>query len=175
MMVVGALAGYVSAVQTLSHSGTRVLAEDAHWRQVLVDAKDPYALYALGHFMQDQVLPPQNSTRLYERSVDDDGKSLRSECSYVLAGPAPQARWWSVGLGAAGGAAGAAGISARDVILTGDDQLTLHISKHPLPGNWLAMPDLGNMRVSLVLNEVYAASKGLKPMQLPSIQKLGCE
>ncbi|MDE2383055.1 MAG: DUF1214 domain-containing protein [Alphaproteobacteria bacterium] len=167
----GAVVGYLTGVNALSRSGQ--VAADGKWMQGRVDPKNPNALYALGHFRQDGLLPPANGALFYTRLVDDDGNSLRSSCSYQLSGPQPAARWWSVSAGdVAGGKA--ASFSARDAVLTSDDQLNLALTRRAAPGNWLALPDVGTLRVALVIDEPYPTPKG-GAVPLPSIKKLGCE
>jgi hypothetical protein len=173
ILVLGAVAGYISAQQALGRAGLQSVPDEPNWQQVVVSPKDPYAVYAIGHFQVDGFLPPPTSAHVYVRKVDDDGNSLRSECAYNLVGAAPQSRWWIVKVGNSSDAGNT--LSARDAILSGTDQLQIGIAKHAMPGNWLVMPPLSGVQLSLVMNEPYPLAKNAKPMPLPALKKMECE
>jgi hypothetical protein len=173
ILVLGAVAGYISAQQALGRAGLAPVVDEPYWQRVVVNPKDPYAVYAIGHFQVEGFLPPPTSANVFVRKVDDDGNSLRSECAYKLLGAAPQSRWWIVKLGNSSDDGNV--LSARDAILSGTDQLQIGIAKRPTPGNWLVMPQLGNLQLSLVMNEPYPLVKNAKPAPLPALKKLECE
>ncbi len=174
MLVAGAVAGYVTALQALGHAGTGPAPGNANWTQGIVNPKDAYAVYALGHFRNDGLLPPPHATLYFTRLADDEGNGLRGNCSYEVSGPAPQARWWFVSAGAPAAPATAVAFTAGNAVLAGDDTLKLSISRRPSPGNWLAAPDVGAMQVTLVMNELYIQSKNYK-LVLPALKRLACE
>jgi hypothetical protein len=172
-LVLGAVAGYISAQQSLSRYGLKPVADEPHWQQAVVNPKDPYMVYAIGHFIVDGFLPPPTSAQIYTRKTDDDGNSLRQECSYTLVGLAPQSRWWTVKVGNAAQSMNM--LSARDAILSGTDQLQIGISRRQTPSNWLPMPQTNPIELSLVMNEPYSLAKNAKPSPLPSLKKVECE
>jgi hypothetical protein len=174
IMVAGCVVGYVTALQALGHAGTGPAPGNENWTQGIVNAKDTYAVYALGHFREDGLLPPPRSTMYFSRVKDDEGNSLRGNCAYEVSGPAPQARWWSISAEAAGQAANGTAFTAGNAVLANDDSFKLALSRKPMAGNWLAPPDVGAMQVLLVLNEPYAPAKNTK-LALPNVKRLGCE
>ncbi len=173
LLVLGVVVGYVSAQQSLGRAGLAPVADEPQWQQAVASPKDPYVIYAIGHFISDGFLPPPTSAQVYVRKTDDDGNSLRSDCAYSLVGAVPQARWWAVKIGTV--APNVKMLSARDAILSSTDQLQIGIAKHQTPGNWLAMPQTSPIELSLVLNEPYALAKNAKRLPLPALKKIECE
>ncbi len=170
-LLVGAVVGYLTGVNALGRAGQTSV--DGKWMQGVVNAKDASALYAIGHFRQEGRLPPSHTALYFTRTVDDDGGALRSGCTYELNGPQPAARWWSITIEPPGGGVKTT-FTARDAVLSGDDQFTLALSRRASPGNWLAVPDIGTLQVALVLNEPYPLTKA-STLVLPGIKRLGCE
>ncbi len=174
VLVAGVVAGYVTGLQSLGRAGQQPVAGGSKWTQELVNPKDTYALYAVGHFRSNGLLPPSRAAHYYERETDDDGGGLRGSCTYQLSGHEPAARWWSISVAPAGQSSPSASFTARDAVMTSDDELSVAISRRAAPGNWLQVPDSGNLRVMLVLNEPYAVGKTPAP-PLPSLKKVSCE
>jgi hypothetical protein len=171
ILLVGAVIGYLTGINALGRAGQASV--DGKWVQGLVNAKDAYALYAIGHFRQEGSLPPSHAVLYFTRLVDDEGNGLRSGCVYKLSGPQPPARWWSISASAPGGGPHAT-FAARDAVLTADDQFSLAISRRAAPGNWLAIDDVGNLQIALVMNEPYPLAKSAK-LVLPNVKRMGCE
>ena len=174
LMIAGAVAGYVTALQALGHAGTGPAPGHDRWTQGIVNPKDAYTIYALGHFHIEGFLPPPHATLYFTRAADDDGNALRSSCIYQLSGPAPQARWWFFSAGPLGDSASASSFSAGQAVLNADDGLSLAIGRKPQPGNWIAPPDSGKMQITLVMHEPYAQMKSYK-LVLPGVKRLGCD
>lgn len=174
VLVAGAVAGYVAGVQSLGRAGQHAVGEGGRWKQETTDPKDPWLVYALGHFRSMGQLPPGRETAFYTRDIDDDGSELRSSCTYALNGQEPQARWWSVSAMAASEPQKTISLTAGDAVLTGEKELKVTISKRMQPGNLLLVPDFGSMRVALVMNAPYPPGKDDK-VTLPSLKKAACE
>ena len=174
VLVAGAVAGYVAGVQSLGRAGQHSVGDGGLWAQETTDPKDPWLVYALGHFRSLGLLPPGRETAYYVRDADDDGSALRSSCTYFLSGPEPQARWWSVNAMSGSNPQNRISLTAGDAMLTGEKELKVTISRRMQPGNILLVPDLGAMRVTLVLNAPYPPAKDSK-FTLPSLKKGTCE
>jgi hypothetical protein len=174
VLVAGAVAGYVTALQALGHAGTSQAVENNKWMTSRVDEKDSHAIYALGHFRNEGFLPPPRTTLYFTRLQDDEGSSLRGDCAYEISGPALQARWWSVIAAPASSPAMAKAFTAGNAVLPADDSLRITLSRKAYPGNWLQPPAGNTLRVSLVLNEPYVAAKSFK-LVLPQLKRLACE
>jgi len=173
-LVAGIAGGYITAMQALSHAGTSPAADGSNWLQETVNPKDPYNIYAIGHFKSEGTLSPPRGAQLYSRLSDDDGKALRGDCSYRLSGPAIPARWWAVNAVAVGGAEQVASSSAADTLITGDGRLDISLSRRAAPGNWLVIPNATNLKVTLTIYE--ATDKDKKgAVSLPTLSKVSCE
>ena len=173
-LVAGIAAGYITGLQALSRAGSLPVADNGKWQQELVNPKDAYAIYAVGHFEAQGTLPPPHDSQLFSRDSDEDGKSLRGDCIYLMSGAAPAARWWAVSVGPVGAMADAVSTNAADVIITGDERLNITLSHRLASGNWLAMPDATNVKVTLALHEPYDKSKK-GSANLPTLTKVSCE
>jgi hypothetical protein len=172
VLLCGAVVGYLTGVNSLSRAGQ--IPADGKWMQGAVNAKDPFALYAIGHFRQEGSLPPSHAALYFTRAVDDEGNGLRSTCTYQLSGHQPAARWWSISAGPAGHGVGQASFTARDAVLSSDDGLELAISRRAAPGNWLEIDDFGAMQITLVMDEPYPIGKAGK-LSLPALKRMVCE
>jgi len=173
VLVAGAVAGYVAGVQSLGRAGQYTV-DKTSWKREITDPKDPWLVYALGHFRSQGLLPPGRETAYYVRDTDDDGQGLRTSCSYLLSGQEPAARWWSVNAMSEAAPGDRISLAAGDAILTGQKELKVAISKRMQPGNLLLVPDFGVMRVTLVMNAPYPPDKN-GPAPLPGLKKASCE
>ena len=174
ILLAGVAVGYVTGLQALGEASRTSVGSNSKWTQERINPKDTYAIYAVGHFLSNGLLPPERGMSYYTRTADEDGNGLRSSCTYQLSGPEPRARWWSVRAAPSGNPGAAVTFSARDAILSGDDNFTLSISHRTQPGNWLAVPDFGAMQVFLVLNEPYPLAKD-ETLKLPLLKRIACE
>ncbi len=173
-LVAGVAGGYISAMQALSRAGTAASPDGSKWVQELVNPKDPYSIYAVGHFKTEGLLPPPRTAQLYSRLVDDEGKALRSDCSYRITSAALPVRWWAINVATLGAPTQAVSFSAADVILSGDDRLDLVLSRRANPGNWMVLPEGPNLKITLTLYEAYDKNKKGN-VTLPLLAKMVCE
>jgi len=173
-LVAGVAGGYITGMQALSRAGTMPAPDGSKWVQEVVNQKDPYNIYAIGHFKSEGQVPPPRSAQLFSRIVDEDGKALRGDCSYQLSSAAFPARWWAVNVIALGSSLPAVSSTAADVVITGDERLDINLSRHVATGNWLATPDASALKVTLTLHEPYDKNKkGV--LNLPTLSKVSCE
>jgi len=173
-LVAGVAGGYITAMQALSRAGTAAAPDGSKWVQELVSPKDPYSIYAVGHFKTEGLLPPPRTAQLYSRLLDEDGKALRGDCSYRISGAALPVRWWAVHVAALNAPLQATSFSAADAILTGDDRLDLVLSRRASPGNWMLIPEGPNLKITLTLYEAYDKNKKGN-LTLPALAKMSCE
>lgn len=173
-LVVGVAAGYVTGLQALSRAGTAPAADGSKWEQQVVNYKDLYSIYSVGHFRSEGLLPPPRSSQLFSRLTDEEGKTLRGSCSYRITGAALPARWWALSASPVGQPALGVSATAGDTLLTGDGRLEITLSRRVASGNWLAIPDATNIEVTLALQEVYDKDKKI-PLTLPALTKVSCE
>lgn len=112
---------------------------------------------------------------------DATGEPLLVECTYRLEGELPPARFWTLraqdGSGDVVAAEGRAPALHSDALLRrADNQALATISRHPAPGNWLAIEGTGPFTLVLTLYDTAMASSArLAEVQLPSVLKEGCD
>ena len=113
---------------------------------------------------------------------DSDGKPLRRDCSYLIEGPVPSARFWTLYAADASGSVIRAGerrssaLHSHQLIRLVDNSVAISAGAHPAPGNWLALSSTGPMTLVLTFFDTpIAASTGASDIVLPSIVKVGCD
>lgn len=113
---------------------------------------------------------------------DSAGAPLSRRCSYVLEGPLPPARFWT--LYAADGAQAAlpprgrraAALHSRAVLRRPDGSLALAVGPRPRAGNWLATGGDGPMLLVLTLFDTPVANGGqVLDIALPQVLRTGCD
>ncbi len=132
--------------------------------------EDPYTR---AHFLLDGRLPISTfEATEFETAVDAAGKPLEASCTYVLEGPLPPSRWWS--LWTEPGPEGSAGITSQAAVLEPDGTIRVMLSPSPQPGNWVKTAG-GGYRVYLRAYSagVLARKPGAEP-PLPQVRLERC-
>lgn len=168
LLAAGALglgsAGYLSGDYRAQKNGPWRI-----WPSGVMPDQSPYML---AHHVLGGALPPDtNQMAVFIAATDSNGNDLDGDCSYVVSGTLPPARWWS--LAVADDAASV--LSSGNVITGADGAFSAHVSALATPGNWLKAPDGGGFE--LVLR--FHGSTGLvkdDPARaaLPAIRKGEC-
>ena len=112
---------------------------------------------------------------------DADGEPLRMECDYRVEGGLPPARFWTLHARAPDGSV-IAGDGNRTpalhsyALLRRDDSTTVTtISRHPAPGNWLAVRGEGPFHLVLTFYDTAMASGArIAEIDLPTVQLATC-
>jgi len=112
---------------------------------------------------------------------DDAGRALDAACSYRIGSTTPQARYWTITLYDEDGRPVAAGLersgfTSAEVLRDAEGRFTIHLSREPMPGNWLRMPEAGRPGLALRLYDtpVAAGTAALDTRSLPTIERLDC-
>lgn len=112
---------------------------------------------------------------------DDAGEALRAGCTYRVSGKVPQARFWTLSITDAANRPLAAraglpsALNAQSVLYGNDGTLTVSVSQNPQPGNWLAVPTVGQYRLAFTLFDTpVAGSSGLIDQSMPVIVREVC-
>lgn len=117
----------------------------------------------------------------FSTARDSGGEPLRRQCSYRIEGEVPSARFWTVHVAAANAADGApdgraAALSSLALLREADSSVVVVASRHPAPGNWLALDGQGAMRLVLTLYDTPVASnEDIAETELPQVLRIGCD
>jgi len=97
--------------------------------------------------------------------TDDDGRPLSPRCTYILKGRMLPVRYWILAVHTPDRAATATAVlHAADAIYEPDATLVVRLARHPQTGNWLRLPENGNVRLALNLF-------GISPLEREKILK----
>jgi hypothetical protein len=114
-------------------------------------------------------------------TADDVGRPLDSGCVYRVGSVTPQTRYWTLTLYDGDGRPVSSELqrssfTSAEVLRNGEGRFAIMISREPMPGNWLRMPDRGRPGLALRLYDtpVAAGTAALDARTLPSIERLGC-
>ncbi|MCO5147016.1 MAG: DUF1214 domain-containing protein [Aquamicrobium sp.] len=113
---------------------------------------------------------------------DAGGEPLLRECSYVIEGNLPPARFWTLSardgdnavIGIEGGRSPA--LHSLALLRRPDDTVAVAVSGRPAPGNWLALGGAGPFSLVLTLYDTAIASSArIAEVELPHIVREGCD
>ncbi len=118
----------------------------------------------------------------FSAGADASGDALRRECTYRIEGPVPPTRFWTLYAAGAsgdviqGGERRLAALHSYQIVRLADNAVTVTASRHPAPGNWLALSGAGQMTLVFTFFDTpIAAASGTSDIALPSIVKEGCD
>lgn len=113
---------------------------------------------------------------------DSNGEPLLRQCRYVLEGPIPAARFWTLhaedpaGQAVPSGSRRANALHSQALLRLPGDALSMSVGNQATPGNWLAVAGSGAMALVLTLYDTPVASQtGVADLELPQILKTGCD
>lgn len=148
------------------------------WPSAATVKIDPYT--RAHHLSYGRVPSNRFETVEYEARVDDAGQTLDDNCTYVVSGPMPRARWWSVSALTLGEPASAEsepghGLVSRQLVYEADRSFRIVVSRQLQPGNWLRPPESGEL---VLLIRLYTPDPALRrsPLaaDLPSVERQVC-
>ncbi len=138
--------------------------------------------YVRAHFLINDRLPiSQFEVNEFEASADDQKRPLDANCNYVISGPPPKTRWWSLYT-----------LSKSDQpILVSNPKTSVHsgaivfepggvykinLSLEPKPGNWITPGDDGTFKLIFrYYNPVRSIISQFKLDDLPGIKRETCK
>lgn len=143
-------------------------------------AADPYSK---AHFSREADLALGRAEGLvFVTRRDSSGNPLRLECTYRLEGVLPPARFWTLH---------ARDLNRRPIMVEGARAPALHsqallrqpdnstvttVSRHPAPGNWLAVDGSGPYLLILTLYDTSMTSSArIGEVQLPRVLRESCD
>lgn len=178
---VGTLLGLITAQHAVSGRYGVVSDAKGAWTAWpgATDAKiDPYTR---AHHLSYGLVPSNRfDTVEYEARIDDAGRTLDEDCSYLISGSMPQARWWSLSALASGDDAEAEsdprhGLVSRQLVFEADQSFRVAVSREVQAGNWLRPPESSQL---VLLLRLYTPTSAVlrRPLtaDLPSIERQAC-
>ena len=113
---------------------------------------------------------------------DAGGEALSRQCSYRMEGSLPPTRFWTLSARDADNAViaieggRAAALHSQALLRRPDNSVVTAISRHPAPGNWLALDGSGAFSLVLTLYDTaIASSSRIAEVELPRIVREGCD
>jgi hypothetical protein len=169
IMGAGLFSGWFSARVMLDRAASNPTQDQAGWREVKLDGEGLWSTYQSGHYLWRGKLPPPQHARLFRRETDDDGQTLRSDCSVLVEGVVPKARWWMI---SADNGNEAHSLSAGTVIREPNGTFSVTLGANAAQGNWLKLS--GSRAYSIYLTLDDAREEDMKAMELPQVRRLWC-
>lgn len=178
---IGTLVGLVTAQHAVSGRYGVVAETKGAWTAWTRAAEARLDPYTRAHHLSYGLVPSNRFETLeYEARVDDAGRPLDEDCTYVVSGSIPQARWWSLSALAPDGQAEMAGEPRRglvsgELVYEADQSFRIGVSRELQPGNWLRPSDSGDL---ILLMRLYSPATAVlrSPLaaDLPSIERRVC-
>jgi hypothetical protein len=117
----------------------------------------------------------------FNATADSDGRELTMRCDYEIEGSTPAARLWTMVAYSSDGSAvqpaqgGVSSLWSGAILRYPDGSFRISVSRHPRPGNWLAIGSDGALRLTLRLYDtsVTGGSSLITP-RMPSIRRGDC-
>jgi hypothetical protein len=167
LLVAGVALGLLSAQYLMENANIAAPVVNSKWSEIRIGAETLQSSYLAGHFLRKGQVPPLKGSRLFVRSTDDDGNSLRGDCVVTLEGRIPPSRWWFV---SATSGSGRTTLDAAQVVGEATGEVAISISLSPVAGNWFIPADGGAYELQLVL----LGSDDTAPLALPLVKRLWC-
>lgn len=140
---------------------------------------DPYARAAFARTGEVPLAHAEGVSFLAR--TDSDGHPLEARCDYILSGPVPASRYWSLTLVTPSGAlidnpAKRSGFTSAEILRAADGSFEIVISRHARPGNWLpaGMPRAFNLVLRLYDTLLDFGTSNLDTKALPQIRQGAC-
>lgn len=148
------------------------------------DAGTPHAdPYSKARVAREADLPLGAAEGLtFSTNIDSGGERLRRECVYRIEGQMPPARFWTLHVPDAAPppvgspATRPAALGSNTVVRESDSSVLIAVSRHPSPGNWLALAGSGPMTFVITLYDTPVASnENIAATELPQVLRIGCD
>ncbi len=154
-VIVGVAAGVGSASYSLSVAGLNPPKQPHSWQEWNLDPDSSTLIYALGHFLAADQMPPSRTSQQFIRMTDRSGTLLKGECTVTVSGTLPKARWWTLEAATLNGKVKSRQsiIDAGMAVLEADQRLIAAIANEPRPGNWIASPSTGAYMLIFTLHD----------------------
>ncbi|MEP7172974.1 MAG: DUF1214 domain-containing protein [Aestuariivirga sp.] len=172
----GVVGGWASALSLIDSVGSSPAGAAGTWRMWDLAAGTASNPYARAHFLMEGRVPPAQSLfQVYTNSLDDEGDTLRSGCTYRVAANDLESRWWSLSVGPSNSEDrdSSAAVTSDEVVRGTDNSLSVTVARSPVAGNWIRPATEGTLILQLVVSntdELEAAGD----LKLPSVKRVSC-
>ncbi len=139
-------------------------------------AADPYSRAHIAR--QGDLVLGQAEGISFEAARDTSGLRLDGRCSYLIEGMIPAARFWTLHIRSGGRTVEAqrSALHSLSILRAEDESFNIMVSRHAAPGNWLRIPDRGQVSLVLTLYDTaVATSARVAEIELPQILRTGCD
>ncbi|MFW6077128.1 MAG: DUF1214 domain-containing protein [Hyphomicrobiales bacterium] len=178
---VGTLIGLITAQHAVSGRYGVVAETKGAWTVWPRAASSRIDPYTRAHHLSYGLVPSNRfDTVEYEAQVDDVGRPLQANCTYLVSGSNPDARWWSVSAVAPDDEAQAPseprqGLVSGQIVFEPDQSFRIAVSPELQAGNWLRPPESGDLVLLLRLyTPASAVLRNPLTTDLPSIERQVC-
>ncbi len=179
-VLLGVVAGLLVTIHTLDGGARTVVA--GPWQGAPRDGTmdiDPYTLAADD---RSGVLPLGVAEGLtFVARTDSAGATFAPSCAYIVKGPMPEARFWTITLLDADGApvadpAGRYGFTSAEVLRDAGRPVSIIVAPEARSGNWLPTGQASGYVLMLRLYDSGLSTIGavFDAADMPSITKVGC-
>lgn len=180
--VIAAGVGLGLTALAMRHPPALDIIQDGAWVAIAKEGApevDAYALAALAH--RGEVPHSIADGLTFRARTDDDGNELTGSCTYMIAGPLPPVRLWSLGVYDPAGnrfpnAAERFGYTNVDAMRDAEGAVQISVSADARPGDWLPVSGSSAFILVLRLYDTTAAAiaGGRAAPELPAIRRVGC-
>jgi len=173
-LLIGGGLGLLTATRAIDRGFSGISSVHGQWVSWPAAGRKDEDPYTRAHFVLDGRLPVSTfEAAEFETGADSAGATLDADCTYILEGPLPASRWWS--LWASPAAAPGDGVTSQAVVLEPGGGLRVAFSRAPQPGNWIRLPDgADRFRVHLRLYASGVPGRGGAAPALPVLRLEHC-
>ncbi len=180
-VLLGVLLGLAITIRSLDLDSRGMSA--GTWRSTPRDGAGDIDPYALAANSRAGLLPLGIAEGLtFLTTTDDAGRKLEVRCDYVVKGPMPPTRYWTLSILDEKGfpvanAANRYGFTSAEVLRLGDESATVSVSAKARSGNWLPVERTSDFTLMLRLYDTSLSTTGrpsFESVRMPSVKRIAC-
>ncbi len=172
----GVVGGWASALSFIDSVGSMPAGTTGNWRVWDLASGTSSNPYARAHFLFEGRVPPAQSLfQVYTNSRDDEGSTLRANCTYKIAAKDLESRWWSLSVGPLDihDNESSAVVTSEDVVRNPDRSVSVAMARYPVAGNWIRPAVDGSIVLQMVVSNA-GGPEAPGDVTLPSVQRVSC-
>jgi hypothetical protein len=181
------LLGIGSAWYMIDHGTPLTTLRIGPWASWLSEGNPLADAYTKAHLARSGRLPLTSTVaRYFVATTDSEGRTLTSDCDYLIEGFPLNARWWSLAVYDEDGTSidnpsKRFSFNSEEAIRHADGTYHVNLARHARPENWLSSGDDKDRYLMLVLRvfgprETDSSGIGFVPTErLPKIERKACD